>query len=260
MKISIPTLKRYSVLSRKRFLVDHSAYDDWYIIILEEGEFTCKISGKTDTIEPNEAIIFPPGAPFDRKALKPIKIHYMQLEFPVDDFELKTRGCYFSGKIKVSHDRIKTTLDLLSKLEPTTPENFSELCNELVRDLWVCNYIENIDEKVKYPVTGNSIIAECIKTINANFRDKLYVSDFARMYGMTPVQFSRLFFKETHYTPSQYIAEVRLVNAKNLLLETESSIGDISAACGYDNQFYFHNRFKLQTGMSPTEYRKKNKL
>jgi AraC-like DNA-binding protein len=43
---------------------------------------------------------------------------------------------------------------------------------------------------------------------------------------------------------------------KSLLSESKLLIKEISARCGFENEYYFSNRFKKHTGISPTEYRK----
>ncbi len=43
-----------------------------------------------------------------------------------------------------------------------------------------------------------------------------------------------------------------------MLKNTDSSITDIYMQCGFDSPSYFSKVFKQSTGMTPTEYRKKN--
>ena len=46
--------------------------------------------------------------------------------------------------------------------------------------------------------------------------------------------------------------------AKNLIINTDFSIGEIGSSLGYSDQHYFSNIFKSKTGFSPLSYRKKH--
>ena len=56
----------------------------------------------------------------------------------------------------------------------------------------------------------------------------------------------------------QYINTKRVEKAKQLLLDTNLKIKDISALVGIEDQLYFNKIFKKEIGMSPREFRKKN--
>lgn len=53
-----------------------------------------------------------------------------------------------------------------------------------------------------------------------------------------------------------YLKKIRVENAKNLLLNTDQTVEDISYAVGYSDIKYFSRLFKKLTGLTPTEFRK----
>ena len=59
--------------------------------------------------------------------------------------------------------------------------------------------------------------------------------------------------------PQEFLIRLRLSRAVELMRTTKSSIGDISAACGYPNQLHFSRAFKKRYGVSPREWRSQNK-
>ena len=65
-----------------------------------------------------------------------------------------------------------------------------------------------------------------------------------------------MFKKETDMNFSEYLKKIRIDNAKNLLLNTENTVEDISYAVGYSDIKYFSRLFKKLTGVTPTEFRK----
>ena len=67
-------------------------------------------------------------------------------------------------------------------------------------------------------------------------------------------------FKEiTKMTPMQYIVSLRITNAMNLLDNTNYSISRIASAVGYDNALYFSRLFHKHTGLSPSEYKNRER-
>ena len=54
----------------------------------------------------------------------------------------------------------------------------------------------------------------------------------------------------------QYITNLRITNAMNLIENTDYNISQVAEAVGYDNPAYFRRLFHKHTGMSPSEYKK----
>jgi transcriptional regulator GlxA family with amidase domain len=68
-------------------------------------------------------------------------------------------------------------------------------------------------------------------------------------------QIERLFHKYRDLTPSQYYLSLRLMHAKQLLLNTNSSVIDISIATGFETQSYFTACYRKHFGRSPRNHR-----
>ena len=60
--------------------------------------------------------------------------------------------------------------------------------------------------------------------------------------------------KHLNATPKQYISEIRLQKAKQLLTEGVLKINAVAETCGFSNQYHFSRFFKQNTGMTPTEF------
>jgi AraC-like DNA-binding protein len=68
--------------------------------------------------------------------------------------------------------------------------------------------------------------------------------------------FSQIFKEETGKTFVEYLTEVRMDKAKELLRSTDRMLYDIAEQVGYENPAYFTVAFKKQVGLSPRDYRK----
>lgn len=73
---------------------------------------------------------------------------------------------------------------------------------------------------------------------------------------ISEVYFRRLFKKSFGVTPKQFILEIRIKKAKQLLGSNEKNITEISELCGFSSVYHFCRAFKEKTGLTPSEFRK----
>ena len=78
----------------------------------------------------------------------------------------------------------------------------------------------------------------------------------AEITYMSYSEFRKIFKEYTGFSPSQYIQEVRINMAKEMLTNTSRSIKEIAFELGYENKDYFFTVFRKATGMTPTSYRR----
>lgn len=106
----------------------------------------------------------------------------------------------------------------------------------------------------------NKTIMPAISFIEKNFHNpNLRNQDLANECNISEVYFRKLFIKQFNTTPKQFIMDIRIQKAKQLLKEGGLKINAISEQCGFSNSYHFCRSFKEKTGLSPTEYMKQNK-
>ena len=95
--------------------------------------------------------------------------------------------------------------------------------------------------------------------INENYKQDIRLPVLAQMAGMSAVAFSRFFKARTGTSLSDYIIDVRLGHASQMLVQTGTPVADICLECGFNNLSNFNRIFKKKKGCSPQEYRKQFK-
>jgi len=85
--------------------------------------------------------------------------------------------------------------------------------------------------------------------------NKITAEDVARNIGISYSGFRRAFKKFTGTSPSKYMCELKLNEAKLLLSKSSMSIKEISCCLNFENPNYFHIFFKKRTGQTPKEYK-----
>ena len=102
-------------------------------------------------------------------------------------------------------------------------------------------------------------MGEIMEYINQNYCQSISVSDLANRFYMNAAYVGRAFQKMTGKGIKQYVMELRIEEAKKLLLSTNLKIYEIADQVGFAESKYFVTKFGEITGENPSEYRKKNK-
>ena len=92
--------------------------------------------------------------------------------------------------------------------------------------------------------------------IEEHYSDKLTLDLLANISGYSKNHFATIFKTIVGVSPQKYIEQVRIDNAKKMLLQTNSTLIDIAYKCGFPSQAYLNFIFKKHMHMTPLEYRK----
>lgn len=88
----------------------------------------------------------------------------------------------------------------------------------------------------------------------ANFKEEIRIEQVASVAGMAPAAFCRYFRKRTRKTFVEYLNELRISHARNLLTQADLSISQVGLESGFNNLSHFHRHFKRLTGFTPLRY------
>lgn len=116
---------------------------------------------------------------------------------------------------------------------------------------------QNIHEYVEYTQLKEVKPIRIAKQYIADhYNQQLNLESISAKVGFNPAYFSSLFKKETGKNFMEYIMELRIKNAKQLLAATDYSLVEVAEEVGYSEIKYFSKIFKRITGLTPSEYRK----
>ena len=147
--------------------------------------------------------------------------------------------CYF--KIKQLVEEKDCTFPDIPADQLTTVANWRE-------------FVEMVCFEIREYYQSKNKIDRAKQYISENYQRALTLEDVAYEIELSPNYFSQLFREETGYTFSDYVTEVRIQTAKDLLRENHASLKEISSHIGYRDPNYFSRVFKKQVGLSPKQY------
>lgn len=94
-----------------------------------------------------------------------------------------------------------------------------------------------------------------IKFIKDNLHQQISLQQIADIACMAEPSFCRFFKKKLKKNFSQFLSEIRIAHARELLIQTDKSVNDIAYLCGFKTSSHFCHVFKEQSGQSPVRYK-----
>ncbi|MBO8415778.1 MAG: AraC family transcriptional regulator [Proteobacteria bacterium] len=95
-------------------------------------------------------------------------------------------------------------------------------------------------------------IARAAAYLKDNYCKPVFVEDVAALVNMAPSTFFRHFKDLVGVTPMQYLKQIRLHNARTMLLHDEDSVSAVAYKVGYESPSQFSRDYKRLFGLSPT--------
>ena len=104
--------------------------------------------------------------------------------------------------------------------------------------------------------TEERILRVC-RHVHENFMGAIKLETIAKIANMNPTSFCRFFRKSTGQTLSEYVNDLRIGKACNLLLDKRNlSISEIAYQSGFNSQTLFNRTFLEKKGMTPSGFKK----
>jgi two-component system response regulator YesN len=95
--------------------------------------------------------------------------------------------------------------------------------------------------------------------IYQHLSEEISMEDIANNVHLNADYLTRIFKKEVGVSISKYMINMKIERAKDLLVNTDKSIGEIAVFVGYYNYSSFNRIFTKEVGMSPQEYKNRRK-
>lgn len=209
------------------------------------GQITYTMNGKEYISSHDHAVLLPQGGTYSLAGNK-------EGFFPVINFKCQKVGAdeimvfpLEDPQICIRH--FETLKDMFLRSE--SPLKIYSVFYELLSAVFSANS--------KKPVPLDSVA----KYIEKNMQNpKLSNSELAKHIGISEVYLRKLFLSHFSVTPKQYILDVRIRKAKQMLIDTPFSVAAIAEECGFSSVYHFCRSFKQRTHKTPTQYAAESRI
>lgn len=241
----------------------HSRYEIYY---LYSGERFYFIQDKTFHIKKGSLVLIPPNIVHATLNVQNIAyerflvtftdsdMEYFCSYFPdINFYETFENGIYvvnFSPKEQLV---VESILEKMRDSEDFTSKQF--FLSQLL-------FLANKTKEAKPVEDDNELsgtqktITEVVAHINNNFQTELNLENISSEFFIDSCYLSRIFKKTVGMSFVDYINNVRVMEAKKLLISTDESIISIAENVGFKSNTHFGRVFKKITGIPPLQYRK----
>lgn len=227
----------------RNFQMDNRPY--FGLSLCKSGQITYTMNGKNYISNKNNAILLPQGKSYTLFGNK-------EGLFPVVNFKCQNFDC--SEIVVFPLENTQTCLKEFEKLK----DLFSHKENRLKI---YSTFYELLSEVFFENSNAYNPLKKVMKYIEENISDvELSNIKLAQKLGISEVYLRKQFSAHLKNTPKQYILNIRIQKAKQMLLETPFTVTTIAKECGFGSVYHFCRAFKEKTGVTPTEYAKLNKI
>ena len=228
--------------SINEFRYESEIYSEYTLFCLKSGSFYYRVgSDIKKVLSDGEMVICPPGQAFWRKIIKEASL--LMIKFTT------TEEISFTSNSVKCFDFMRLNYDI-KKLEECL------FCTDMEKNPQYEHFCRDIIYLATDTVLRNMGVAQIQSYMQENYAENIKISFLAEKAGYSVAQFINVFKRYYHRTPKQYIAEIRLKKAKELLITTNKKSREIALLCGFNDELYFIRFFKKHTGISPTSFRK----
>ncbi len=139
------------------------------------------------------------------------------------------------------------------------PEN-TEVINKSLKALMLLISVDaiSLNTVIGKKSANQDYVNRICNYINRNYREQILVKELARSVSINENYLIRIFKQKTKLTPNQYLNNVRLFHASQMLCESSITVSEISYSCGFNTPAYFTKLFKKRFGKTPSEFRRKS--
>jgi AraC family transcriptional regulator len=251
------------------FYPENVVTHDFYFALATESKFSweAEIEGKMSYLKtfPGDIWINSPNMPFTHKVDEPCyfiiftiaeEVLYKNFEGAIPDKKLQ-----FLNNYNLKDNNLKNFIELFLFEAKVKNKNGKFFLNSLIKLFSIyfiknySNYEDLTSKDKKVSKLQKADFEKITNYILENLENNITIEDIANELNMSKFYFLKEFKKLTDITPYQYLLQLKLERAKELLKQSGNQIADIAYILNFNDQSHFTNTFRKAFGISPGQYK-----
>lgn len=228
------------------------------IIYCEEGSGWVEMNRQRLTVSPAQVVVIPAGTPhmYGSDEHNPWTIYWIHFKGDAAAFITGLILERMGRQLAYNENRQKLFEEIYSNLEKGYGGDNLRYVNMIFYHFLSSLLYEDKFNSVK---EEQNIVDDAIRLMQKNLQTAMPLQEFARAAGRSVSHFSAVFREKTGYAPIEYFNQLKVQKACQFLLFSPMTIKEIAVQMGIADQYYFSRMFSKVMGLSPREYRRKNR-
>ena len=221
------------------------------------GHGYLEINGEKHRINPGDTYIIHPGDFCTYYADKDDPYQKCWINFNFEFFFTQMLSLY------EINDRVFREMDLshffeeLFKLEELYTTN-DELCVTVSKIIFNAVMDIALHKENDTTSTRQELAYKVKLLLSKSVTTRITINDIAKKFYRSKDDITRQFKKKYNTTPHNYLLNLRIGRAKNMLVNSKKTLAEIANHLCFSSEYHFSNTFKKKVGVSPSEFRKNN--
>lgn len=232
------------------------------LIYICSGSGSFKIKGKRYTIKKGMLIYISPETPYTIELDRTVPVSFLTVHFSF------AQVVFNNGKWGINTQGQIFTRSHIFELGNTylIEKEFQKLVNcwyqklpgyELISKTTLHQLLiiiaQNLNKRY-YNFSSSAKVEKIIQHMQSNINGKITLSGLSRIVQISPAYMSRIFKDITEYTIIEYFNKLKIDKSKELLIEGNKKVKEVSQELGFADEFYFSRMFKRMEGITPSQF------
>jgi AraC-like DNA-binding protein len=227
---------------------------DYYLLHVLSGELEIPMGGTRVIAKRGSAVVFPPNEPYRYTYTGGETLCYQWVHFTGSEAAQLLSLCGFSELPCIRQTEVAEKVS----------HGFAALygafgAQDAFRDRELAAILECLLISLGRAVGEGSVargeLSASLHYVMTAYAGEIRIPELAAMEHLSTPRYNAKFKALMGVSPSRYILQLRMGEACDLLRNTDFSIKEIAAMCGYRDPYFFSRAFKEYTGKSPRAYR-----
>ena len=228
-----------------------NSLDGINITYIVHGEARYTVDGKKINVSPGNLLVLPRGTlrraiTFPDKLMECFSVDFVLKNSRGHDLSLPFPPLSKPGR----HEDIIRLFQELTFTWLDKQPSYIIKCKGLLLQI-IHRFLELVVHQTDSYV-GDSRIFKVVRHIKVHYSDHLKVKGMAEMVGLNPAYFGVLFHQIMGMSFNNYLTQIRIKNAENMLITGEYKVGEVASACGFTDVTHFYRHFKSIMGYAPS--------
>lgn len=226
------------------------------LLLVNDGKGTISIDGRNYPLHRHKAFIIAPHTSVNVYSHSQCPLDYYQIQFHA--LQTKDQSQFAPAELNCPNELHSTHFHYLSdkmheiEMKHKSRNKWDSMkANILFQEMIFLLFKESVPSQQS---GANQSITLTLDYIEQNYPLHITRKKLAEMAGMSTDYYSRAFKKKVGKSPMEYLSDIRINQAKQLLMMSHDTLRSIAHQVGFSDEFYFSRKFKAVTGNSPTAY------